>query len=240
METANGFSASKVWVLFALSTTGMLIFAVLYFLTPHGGPTQLPAQIVTKTVTNTLVSFVTNEVIKEVPKEIEKIVNVPAEIPSEYSIAMDIFQQMTNATVVASDGVLFKMHDVRTVCSISDALRGTISEDQLKARFELTLRRNNIPLNPISSNVLVFDISCTIGNRNGDLVVYDTDCHVDEPQVIWREGECHRAAVRVWSAEGRFGANSDKTAIQEIFLKNAERSAELFANDYLAANPKPQ
>ncbi len=237
MENGNASSvtssASKAWLLFAASTIGMLVFAGLYFLSPKptaDNPTATP-----KIVTNTVVNLVTNEVVKEVPKEVEKIVKVPAEIPEGYVSAMNLVQRLTNATYIAPDQMLFKMKDVRAVYFLDDAVTQVMTVDEVKAKFELTLRRNNVPLNPNSLNVVRLSISgfTTIQNT----LCYSINCYFDDQQWVFRAGEWHQATVRVWTKSNSFGTVG-KSKANEALLKEVEKGAEIFANDFLSSNPK--
>jgi hypothetical protein len=230
-------SAKKAWSLFAVSTIGMLIFAGLYLSTPKTTRTiQTRIQIVTNTVTSSVTNTLTNEVLKEVPKYVRNIVKVPAEIPPDYNYAMQLIQKMTNATYTPLEQVLFNMKDVRVFYTLDDAVKQVVSEDEVKAKFELTLRRNNVPLDPNSQNVLQLTINGFFDD-NHVILNYAIECEVAESQFIFRNGDVHNAIVKVWVRGGSFGTVGRANA-NESLLKDVEKRAEMFANDFLSANPK--
>jgi hypothetical protein len=203
----------------------MLIFAWLFFFHPK---TSKQVERITDTVTN--------EVVREVPKEIQKIVTVPADIPAAYVKAMLLYEQMTNATFVLQKRVLFKMKDVRVDYLLGDAVKQVVSEDEVRAKFELTLRRNHVPIKPDSDNRVMCIIDGTFDQQR---LCYCLTCSVAESQLLLRDGEFHYASVIVWDKGGSLGLlKTDNPS--EGLLNEVEKESELFANDYLSANPKPQ
>lgn len=234
MQNTN---TSKAWSLCAISTVGMLVFAGLYFSAPKtssGG-----VQTVTQLVTNTVTKTVTNEVVKEVPKAVEKIVQVPADIPPEYVLARDVYRNMTNASFASLAQVLFKMDDVRVKCSLDDDVRKLLSEDEVKAKFELTLRRNNVPIQQDSKNTVSITLHGFLIDSIQGGFCFAITCHVFERQLVFRQGECHAAIVSVWDTGEPFGIVG-KSQANETLLKAVEKRAEIFANAFLSANPKPK
>ena len=224
METINSTGNTKAWILCAISMAAMAVFATLFFLKDE-------PSLGVKTVTNTI----TNEVIKEIPKEVEKLVPVPAEIPPEYQHAMRLFQKMTNAEYASQADLLFNLKGVKAVCSVDENLKSIISADEVKAKFELTLRRNNVPIDPSSTFTLCFNIYGFFSSES--LICYAIECSALENQLIFREGDCKAALVPVWQKGNSFGTVG-KTKASESLVPLAEKCAEIFANDFLSANTK--
>lgn len=222
-------STSKAWSLCAVCFLGMLVFAGLYFSNKN---TTRTVSVPVNTIT-----VVTNEVIKEFPKEIQKIIEVPANIPSEYIDALRIWNRISSASLVREDQVLFGMKDVRTYCTVDPRLQDLMSDDELKAKFELTLRRNNVPLNPNSQNAVHFRINGFTDPSIKGLVVFSTECSVFEVQPFYRDGEWRKTLLEMWSKGNGYGTVG-KDKANETWAKEAERQAEVFANDFLTANPK--
>jgi hypothetical protein len=217
-------NTKKALAMFAASTIGMVIFAVLYFSTPA------------KTLTQTDTQLVTNVVVKEV----EKAVSIPANIPAEYIVAMNLYQKMTNATMVANDKVLFNLKNVRVVCVIDDSIKEVASEDEIKAKFELTLRRNNVPISTDSQSVVYLNISGFFdktGTYANNLLCYSINCVMSESQWVFRESECHYSLVNTYEEAGYYGYVG-RTLANATLLDQVEKRAEIFANDYLSTNPK--
>jgi len=193
---------------------------------------------ITNTVTNTETRFVTNTVVKEVPKEIERIVKVPAVIPDDYFNALNFYQRMTNATLVPDTQVLFKLKDVHVEMLLNDESKTIISEDEVRAKFELVLRRNNVPINEHSAYHLLIRIQGLWNDDRHNLLCFKTTFQLYENQWIIRQGEIHTAWLGSWDKGGNYGTVG-KAKANEALIKVVESAAEIFANDYLSANPKP-
>ena len=217
----------------------MIVFATLYFSSP-----KVVVQKEIQTVTNT----VTNEVVKEVPKEVEKIVTVPAEIPQDYTVAMNTLSNFVsnydNASWVDQNEKLFGMTNVQVKCFLDDAAKQLISEDEVQSKFELTLRRNNVPINPKSQNTVFVSIEGTrldlpqevTGPTTGYFFVYNVNVGVDSVQTVFRGGQFHRTTVTVWEKQDLGYAGS--RVANGALLDSVEKEGELFASDFLSANPK--
>jgi hypothetical protein len=193
--------------------------------------TNTVTNYVTKTVTTLVTNTVTHETVKEVP--------VPAEIPDEYIWANKFLQRVKNASSVNADQALFGMKDVKVTYMIKEDLKQVVSEDEVKAKFELTLRRNNIPINPNSPNTVTLVINGFRGDdlQTQNLFFYSFRFSVYETQTISRAGELHNAVVCVWNS-GDFYGYAGKNKANEALLGNVEKDGEMFSNDFLSANSK--
>jgi hypothetical protein len=229
MENSNVPSRSRFLIPLVFTTLGMVVFAGLYFLTPS-------PQTKTTTVTQTVTTTVTNTVFQEVPKEVEKIVNVPAEIPPEYQMAMNVYRNITNATFVSQDNALFNLSNVRVEYILSDDVKERVSEEEVKAKFELALRRNNVPIYANSTSLISVKINGLFNDETKVMLSYSVLCTLNETQWIFRSGQCHMAIVQTWS--GGYTGFAGKLKANDQLLDAVEKEAEQFANDYLSANPK--
>jgi len=239
MENNSVTTQNKAWTFCGVSTVGMIVFAALYFNKPPP-PIQSKPTTITSIVTNTVTNTVTQEVVKEVPKEVEKIVTVPAQISSDdqklINLGAKLMDAVTNSPI-KDDQVLFGMKDVNVFYIIGDKIKEFVTEDEIKAKFELTLRRNNVPINPKSFNTVVFSVAGFSDDATKTLISYSTKCYVTEYQTIFRQGVCHQSLITVWEKGGFYGY-AGKNKINDVMLDNAEKDAEMFANDFLSANPK--
>lgn len=66
---------------------------------------------------------------------------------------------------------------------------------------------------------------------------WDTQCVLEEWQPIIRNGICHYATVTSWNKGDKLIITPIKDINSQI-LEETERMAEVFANDYLSANPQ--
>jgi len=239
MENSASNTPSKAWVFCGVSTIGMIVFAALYFNNPTP-KIQTEPTVVTTIVTNTVTNTVTQEVVKEIPKEVEKIVTIPAQISLDdqklINLGAKLMDAFTNSPI-KDDQVLFGMKDVNVFYIIGDKIKEFVTEDEIKAKFELTLRRNNVPINPKSFNTVFFSVAGFSDDATKTLISYSTKCYVTEYQTIFRQGISHQSLITVWE-KGEFYGYAGKNKINDVMLDNAEKDAEMFANDFLSANPK--
>jgi hypothetical protein len=192
---------------------------------------------ITNTVTNFTTSYVTNTVTINFTNDVIKEISVPAAIPQNYIDGDTFLKWVRNIPVLtADDQALFAMDDVKVVYSLDNTIRQTLLEDEVKAKFELTLRKNNIPVNSDSRNRV--NVSITgFYNDAGMLLCYAIEVNVFESQLIFRNGEGRRGIVRVWSKGSSYGTVG-KSKANDALLETVVKSAEVFANDFLSANPK--
>ena len=161
-----------------------------------------------------------------------KVVSIPKTNP-ELDKAWKIYQLMTNATFVNTDKVLFGIESVAITYSIDgEQLKAILPEEEVRARFELTLRRFGIPINPKSDAMIVVTVR---GVKTPDGMAFSTTCGLGEPQYLFRGDTCHTALLFTWFNADYTGYASSANANQ-MMLKAVEKCSELFANDYLAAN----
>jgi len=102
----------------------------------------------------------------------------------------------------------------------------------------LVLRRNNVPIDPSSIDSVAVEIDGFFDDATHLLLCFSITCDVEESQAVFRAGDCRFANVAIWRKE-KFGTVG-KAKANEALLRNAEQFAEMFANDFLSANPKPK
>ena len=130
---------------------------------------------------------------------------VPAAIPQNYIDGDTFLKWVRHVPILTSDDqALFAMDDVRVVYTLDSTIRQTILEDEIKAKFELTLRNNNVPINPDSRNIISVGLT-GFYNDTGTLLCYALQVDVNESQLVFRNGEGRRGMVRVWSKGGSYG-----------------------------------
>jgi hypothetical protein len=174
-------------------------------------------------------------VVKEVPKEVEKIVRVPAAIPQEYIAAMQAVSNLVNCDFVKDNQVLFGIKDVQVICFLTDATKQCVSDDEVRTRFELTLRKNGVPVNPTSKNYVQVIVE-GLWDNNRWSITFSVRVRVLETQTLIRGGEAHKASVTVWEKSSYGFAGS--IVANSGLLHAVDEQGEIFANDFLAANPK--
>jgi hypothetical protein len=205
----------------------------IIFLGGCGSKDNSSVKFITNTVTNFITRYVTNTDIINFTNEVP----VPAAIPQTYIDGDTFLKWVRNVPILTSDDqALFAMDDVKVLYILDNTIKQTILEDDVKAKFELTLRKNGVPINPDSRNTVFVGLT-GFYDETGMLLCYNYNVSVSESQLIFRNGEGRRGMVTVWQRGGSHGTVG-KVKANEALLRVVEKSAEVFANDYLSANPK--
>ena len=176
-------------------------------------------------LTNTIIF--TNAVVKDMPEWA---------IPKDYVNAQSLFEQMTNATLVSEAQSLFKMQAVHVDYGFSQTAKDALSTDTIKAKFELTLRNNGVPMNPNAQDTLLVEIDAFYDDDRENVLCFSIHYELSSLQWIERNGEWHRGIVTVWT-KGSYGTVG-KLKASDALEQTITKGAEVFANDYLNANPK--
>jgi hypothetical protein len=208
----------KAWIFCGISTSLAIVFAGLYFFNPKTVEKEM-VRTSTHTVTNIFTNDIIREVVKEVPKEVEKIVKVPADIPVEYIAAVQAVSNFDNCDFVKNNQVLFGMKDVQVVCLLADSLKDSVSEDEVRAKFELVLRRNNVPISPTSINFVTVTVDGFWGDPPIYTMTYSVAVKVYDTQTLLRGGQLHKATITVWE-KGYFGFAGKQVAnkgVESVF-----------------------
>jgi hypothetical protein len=223
----------------ALTTTGTLLFAALYLFHPR---TVERVQTVTQMITNGLVQWMTNTVVKEVeiPKIVEKVVEktveVPAAIPKEYQDALSLSRKIGLAKLAEKNSdFLAKGEPLHIDYVIGDEIKGLITTDEVKAKFELVLRRNNVP---VTSKVSINQINISIaGINNHDLsyIIYSTSFSLKSGGYAFLDERAVFVVGTVWDFAGSYGTQL-RSDFKSKMLQNVESAAEIIANAWLEAN----
>lgn len=121
-----------------------------------GSKDNSSVRIITNIVTNYITSYVTNTEIINVTNEVP----VPAAIPQNYIDGDMFLKWVRNVPIITSDDqALFAMDDVKVLYILDNTIKQTVFEDDVKAKFELTLRKNGMPINPGSKNTVVVGLT---------------------------------------------------------------------------------
>jgi len=136
----------KKRLMFAITTAGILILGSFSFLSSTN------AQEV-QTTTTIATNVVTNTVANKTLSENQNNPKTPVVLPPD--AAMRFASNYFNCDFVKKDQILFGMRDVSVV--YYNQLKDIISDDEMRAKFELTLRKSSVPINPASGNLVSLD-----------------------------------------------------------------------------------
>jgi hypothetical protein len=176
--------------------------------------------------------------VKEVPVERVKEVEVPAKLTDLQQADIELGSRYRNA-VYQSDPrmVLRNMGPVSVNVSLADSVKEVVSEERIKNKLELFLRKNNIVIDDKSPHMLWFGVEGVWqvwGNTNEKITLsYSCTISLHEIIVFERQSGMNRIGADVWnkSCIGYAGKN----VVEKAILDNLEEKAEAFANEYLAA-----
>ena len=173
--------------------------------------------------------------IKKVLKEVE----VPAKLTYSQKTAINFTDRyLTAGPIQAQDEALYKLDSVRVNVSIDEAVEKVVSDDRIRNKFELILRKHGIK---IDEKALV-SVDLTIhGLWSGDnpgvgFLAYAQRIGLNQWLVVERRGDFRRAVAQLWKQEIIGFSNNEKAEGQ--ILDGVESIAEAFANKYLAEQQK--
>ena len=173
-------------------------------------------------------------------KEVIKKVEVPAEIPEEYKRAFEKFRSEYYATTASDVTIFSNIDELRVVVFLNDGAEKIISEQRVRDKFELLLRRYGIPLTPFRSSSYIY-FSVNVVNRDNKNAAHTIELSLEEEVIFYRGDKPYRKTVTLWNGGGNFGyvCNGNIwTHVEDAILEQTERSAERVANLYLSANPR--
>lgn len=226
-------SASTIWFLVCL--VGMVVFAILWLV----GPKEIVREVEKKTpfeviVTNAITNIVEKPI--EVEKLVERRVEVPAQIPDDYLMAMKFARLFVSAPLATNDETLmWNIKAVNPSAYVNPAVQSVVSEDEIKTKFEITLRKYGIPISSDSRIWLRIAVEGLWDENTRITLTYSINTSLSEVVTVFRNDEAKRIVSDTWSS-GSYGF-AGRTVAKDAILKAVEAKAESFANKYLAANP---
>lgn len=119
---------------------------------------------------------------------------------------------------------------------LNETAKQVLSEQRAKDKFQLTLRRYDVPFSDSTSSLLylLFSIEA-VRDEKWRLTAYSVRASLYESLVLYRNEIPYKRLVELWHS-GNFGfAGSDLT--ERALLESIEKNAERIANLYLSANP---
>lgn len=174
-----------------------------------------------------------------VPQTREIVTNeieIPAKLSEDTEEAITNAMKIRFAPLVSDDQLLYKLDAVSVIIADEYATQEVVSDDSIRNRFEVTLRKYGIRVEdnaPASVMVSVGGVWV-----RPDLVVLSYECRSELHEIVTlkRKGDFRRSLATVW-ADDRGGVVGRSIA-ENAILQETEQMAEKFANDYLKANPK--
>jgi len=165
---------------------------------------------------------------------------VPAQLNPAQILAIGLAERYLNAEVLRSgDDGLYKLGSVRvlTAVTVPDDLQKYVSEEKLRNKFELTLRKQNVKVDDKSLHFLILDVTCEpLPLADIGACRYEVRIKLLEKVLLDHDGDFKFSSASIWE-DGTVGAVSNEE-ISGRLLRAVEDKAENFANKYLAAQER--
>ena len=176
------------------------------------------------------------EVIKEVEKERLVTVSKPAELTYAQKYHIDFAEKYFAAPMVASyDEVFYGIESFKIAIALDDVVKKVISEDRVKNKLELALRRNGISVDPDSDYNLNYTVS-GLWNKDGIVLSYSYNLSVMETITFARNGDLRRYPVDVWQRSGTGYAG--KNLAEKAMLDGVDEAGDDFSIRFLRVMDK--
>lgn len=203
---------------------GLAVVGYLYYEETQ----KLPEEKIREVVKEVPVEKI-KEVIKEVEKEVQ--VEVPAELNEYQQLAIRFAANYLSAPRVSDlDEVFYGISSFNTKVILGEEVKKVVSEERLRNKLELILRRNGVTIDPESYYTLTFYVE-GFWDKDEIRLTYKYDLNLLEYVVLARNGDLRRSPTYTWNT-GTFGY-AGKTIAEKTMLENVESVAEAFSNRYL-------
>jgi hypothetical protein len=183
-----------------------------------------------------ITNYVTTIYTNTVTNVVDLTVTVPAAIPNDYLIGYEVYTNMLAATPATMEETLAGMKDINVKFFYSDPIKATVLEDDAEAKFELSLRKNGIIVNPNSQNNLLVEID-GFYTPDDNTLCYSINLAVYENKLVVINGVWRQYIVRIWTKGNSFGTVG-KLKASDAIMDEIVSVSEVFANDFLKQNPK--
>ncbi len=154
--------------------------------------------------------------------------------PMLFSLLLLSMQPVVSELPYADDIDLFSgLDSIQVLISVDEEIKQIISENEVRTKFELTLRNHGIHVSDNSTPYIVYVIA---GVRDKEILAFSTTTSLRGPVIFHIQDREHIRIVDLWnfSRFGFFGVYRGNDILRESTVKSAEEIANL----YLSANPR--
>jgi len=135
-----------------------------------------------------------------------------------------------------ADDTLTGIGSLSVSVQLNDAVKKVVSEDRIKNKFELVLRRHNVTLREKGEDAYLNLAIDGLWSEDGNRLTYTSEVRVSQGVAAPRRDGFRAMMGTVWR-EGSYGYAGKSTA-EKAILDQLEEKAESFANKFLAAQQK--
>lgn len=162
---------------------------------------------------------------------------MPAKPTSSQQAAIDFRDRFFNARLIETpDDALYKLDAVQVGVSVDDAIKKLVSEERVRNKFELILRKDGIKIDQKAPVFLNLTVEGLWSKGTMAFLVYTPRIQLQEVVVVGRKGDMRQVVATLWE-RGSYGFAGRQVA-EDAILKSVESLGEEFANKYLAAQQK--
>jgi len=213
-------SGVNLWIYLLGMLSSILALALIYIIlnSPLVIHKEVPVEVI-------------REVVIEVP--VEAIKEVGAEVEVERSFTVDeqlrlyYGKMYLDSLSVSGDEVLGDIESYQVRVFLTDTIK--TYESAVSSKFELALRRNNVPLSKDSSYAL--DLSIAALKEDAGRFTYVVTANVKDSVYSIRGPKMIEIWVPIWSFYYYGYAGED--VVEEMLLESTEKAAEAVALAYL-------
>lgn len=217
-------------ILFASTAVFFLLTIILFALWTQAR--NRPPQIVEK------IKEVPVEKVKEVSVDRTKEVEVPAKLTDEQRRLLDYGTKVWNRPLITDpDAVLYTIPAFKVGVYVDDRIKDTVSDERVRNKFELTLRKSHINID----STAVVDLWVVVDAKwddNKTFAIYTVQLKASDRAMLERNGDMRDAKVTFYHQY--FYGYAGKTKVAENVLDAVDQLAEEFANKYLAVQAAEQ
>ena len=138
---------------------------------------------------------------------------------------------LNSPRVTSEKELLYNIPAFSVNVSVAQNLKEQVSEERLRTKLELLLRKNRIKIDPESPVQLSLVLQC-LWNTEKTFCTWRCNLKVLDTATLMRDGDFRKAYFTTYE-QGHFGY-AGKTRVEEAILETVDEEGEAFANDYLA------
>lgn len=212
-------------VVFGLSIFASILFSILWLREKAHKPKEIIKEI-EKPV----------EVVKQIEKPIEvtREVEVPAKLTEEQKQAIDSWNYILNAESISNDN-LKGIKNIKLVLNVTDSIKNIVSEERLRNKIELLLRKNGIDIQENSKTWLSLEFR-GLWSVDKTTLIFNIEGYLLESGIVSRDRGAFKTTFKTWTS-GSYGTVG-KLKAEKGILDSAEELSEEFSNLYLKSNEK--
>lgn len=215
-------------VVFAI---GFLVVGFLYFKETQKDP-EVVIQEVIKEVPVEVVKEIPVEVVKDVSNEFIEEQEMPINLNDPQEVMITLAKRYVYAPRIKErNEIFYGINSLKTRVILDDEVKELITEESVKDRLELNLKKRGIQIDEGSPQAVIIAIS-GMWNQTKMALVYQYELVLVDYVVLNRDGDMRGAVIDAWKTSG-FGLTGSSMSIRDHIIECIDEVSETLANGYL-------